>query len=178
MLGTSCKHELVCRWEKEYRLLDAKHDRLEQYYHSLHREHLGAQMLLMDTLFPSIPTPNGSIRRNQSPQTGSMLNLSHPAVLAHRAFNYMDRDADGVIGWADIVEWSCIQIKSGTPNWPDLWYQMKNQDYPWVELSVEDQRELIDWQARQIWAMISEALAPVSKETDWQVCRPFNSFLL
>ena len=55
---------------------------------------------------------------------------------------------------------------------------MKNQDYPWIHLLVEDQQELIDWQARQMWAMLNEALAPASKETDWQVSRPFKPFLI
>ena len=162
---------MLRRWEQACTDARVQSDKLMQRYCSLWRDHLGIQMLLMDCLFTPPPTPNGLIRRIWSPNSHKNLNLSHPAVLAHRAFNFMDRDGDGIISWADICEWTCIHVQTGTLDGRLLWRDMTGGDYGGARICNEDERRLINWHADQIWAMAKEAFAPVSREANWQVCQ-------
>ena len=152
----------------------AKSDKLMQRYGSLWRDHLGIQMLLMDCMFTPTPTPSGLIRRTWSPHSDKDLNLSHPTVLAHRAFTFMDRDGDGIISWADICEWTCIHVQTGTLDWKLLWRDMTGGDFQGAGMSNEDERRLIDWHADQVWGMAKEAFAPASRQANWEVCLCHN----
>ena len=140
----------------------SQHGRVWHLFLSMH-------MLASDAIFPKHPTPNGDIRRTTSPQTGLQHDLSHPRILAHRIFNIMDVDGDGVIGWRDLCEFTAAHIRTGSLDWRALWDEMKGRPYSGQMLGDEEEGCLVDWQAGRCWDRLREAFAAGSDGPNWRV---------
>ena len=153
---------MLCRWQSKYHGLAGA-------YKSIWKDSLGVQMLALDAIFPQAPKPNGSLRRTPSPSTRKHLDLGHPMMLKHRLFNFLDLNSDGVIGFDDVCQWSCLHIRHAALEVDDLWHDMTKEDRQGRELSEEEERRLIAWHAGEVNDMLDHAFAPMSTYPGWKV---------